>query len=112
LLQRFASGHALACQLAATQAERRRWRLPAWQNCERDSAGRTDAASNPDEGVPVIMTLPEPPAVSDDRVALAHRTLSREQTQRNHPGSELSSAAGSAIKRITAGVKACRDRCR
>jgi hypothetical protein len=56
--------------------------------------------------------LAEPPAVADDRLALAHRAAAREQAQWSYPGSELSSVSGSAIKRIRAGVKARRDRSR
>jgi hypothetical protein len=46
--------------------------------------------------------------VADDRVLSAKRTLPRQEIQRNHPGSLLSFPSGSAIKRITAGVKARR----
>jgi len=76
-LQRLAGRDALARQLAAAHTERRRWRLPARQNCEGDPAGRTDAAPHPDQGVPVVMTLPEPPAMPDDFLAPAHRALPR-----------------------------------
>ena len=48
--------------------------------------------------------------MADDRVVLANGTSPRQEVQRNHPGSMLSSASGSAIKRITAGVKAAADR--
>jgi hypothetical protein len=49
-------------------------------------------------------------AVADDGPVSTQRTPPRQQLQRErgHPGSILSSASGSAIKRITAGVKACR----
>jgi hypothetical protein len=60
----------------------------------------------------VVVGLSESPAVTDDGLTLAHRAAARKQAQRNHPGSELSSVSGSAIKRITAGVKARRDRSR
>ena len=46
--------------------------------------------------------------MADDRVVLANRTSPRQKVQRDHPGSMLSFASGSAIKRITAGVKARR----
>jgi hypothetical protein len=46
--------------------------------------------------------------VTDDRRVLTRRTPSRQQFQRDYPGSVLPSASGSAIKRITAGVKASR----
>jgi hypothetical protein len=51
-----------------------------------------------------------PPSMTDDRVTTANRASPWEQIQRDHPGSILSFASGSAIKRITAGVKARRDR--
>jgi hypothetical protein len=44
--------------------------------------------------------------MTDDRVVAANRTPPREEAQRNYPGSILSFASGSAIKRITAGVRA------
>ena len=52
--------------------------------------------------------LAQSPAVADDRVVPADGTSPRQEIQRNHPGSMLSFASGSAIKRITAGVKARR----
>jgi hypothetical protein len=54
------------------------------------------------------VALTESPAVPDDGVVTAHRTSPRQQVQRDHPGSALSFASGSAIKIITAGVKARR----
>jgi len=48
--------------------------------------------------------------MADDRVVLADWTSPRQEGQRDHPGSMLSFASGSAIKRITAGVKAAADR--
>jgi hypothetical protein len=50
----------------------------------------------------------ESPPVTNDRVLPANRALPREDVQGDHPGSMLSFASGSAIKRITAGVKARR----
>src|SRR5215469_17856947 len=46
--------------------------------------------------------------MADDRVAPANRASPRQTLQRNYPGSSLSFASGSAITRITAGVKARR----
>ena len=68
----------------------------------------TDSASHPDAFVPVIVGMAEPPSMADDRVVLANRTSPRQDVQWDHPGSMLSFASGSAIKRITAGVKARR----
>jgi hypothetical protein len=62
--------------------------------------------------VVVVVGLAESASVADDGVASAHRAAAWEQAQRNYPGSELSSVSGNAIKRITAGVKARRDRSR
>ena len=56
----------------------------------------------------VIMALTEAPSVADDRVVTANRTSPRQALQRDPPGSMLSFTSGSAIKRITAGVKARR----
>jgi hypothetical protein len=58
--------------------------------------------------MPVVVALTKSPAVADDRVVTANGTSLRQQLQRDHPGSMLSFASGSAIKRITAGVKARR----
>jgi hypothetical protein len=54
------------------------------------------------------VALAEPPSVADDGVVTAHGAAPRQAFQGNHPGSILSCASGSAIKRITAGVKARR----
>jgi hypothetical protein len=58
--------------------------------------------------MPVIVGKPEPPSMADDCVVIANRASPREEVQWDHPGSTLSFASGSAIKRITAGVKARR----
>jgi hypothetical protein len=68
----------------------------------------TDSAPHPDAFVPVIVGLTEPPSVADDRVVSTKGATPRQEAQRDHPGSMLSFASGSAIKRITAGVKARR----
>jgi hypothetical protein len=56
----------------------------------------------------VIVALTESPSMTDDRVVPADWTPSRQEIQRDHPGTMLSFVSGSAIKRITAGVKARR----
>jgi hypothetical protein len=94
--------------LPATQAERGRRDQPIGQDRERLSAGVTDPAPYPDASPLVIVSLAKSPAVTDDRVVVANRALPRKEAQGNHPGSMLSFASGSAIKRITAGVKARR----
>jgi hypothetical protein len=60
--------------------------------------------------MPFVMRLLAAAAVTDDRVLAANRTLARQlrQLDLSYPGSALSSDHGSAIKRITAGVKARR----
>jgi hypothetical protein len=68
----------------------------------------TDSAPHPNEFVPVIVGLAEPPSMADDRVVVANRTAPWQEVQRDYPGSMLSFASGSAIKIITAGVKARR----
>jgi len=56
------------------------------------------------------MSLLAAAAVTNDRVAATNRTPARQlrQADLSYPGSALSSVHGSAIKRITAGVKARR----
>jgi hypothetical protein len=56
--------------------------------------------------MPIIVGLAAPPSMADDREVLAKGTSPREEVQGDHPGSILSFSSGSAIKRITAGVKA------
>ena len=101
-------GDALTGLLSATQAVVRRRRQPIGQDREGLPARLTDSAPHPDAFVPVIVGLAESPSVADDRVVSANRTSPRQEVQRDHPGSMLSFASGSAIKRITAGVKARR----
>jgi hypothetical protein len=66
----------------------------------------TDSASHPNAFVVFIVGLAEPSSMPDDRVVLANGTSPRQEVEGDHPGSMLSFASGSAIKRITAGVKA------
>jgi hypothetical protein len=83
---------------------------PGGQDRECLLAKRAPAPTNPDPVVlPVVCLLPPAP-VADDRRLPAHRTPSRHlhQADGGYPGSLLSSGDGGAIKRITAGVKACR----
>ena len=68
----------------------------------------TDSAPHPNTFVTVIVGLAEPPSMADDREHLANRASPWQEVQGDHPGSMLSFASGSAIKRITAGVKARR----
>ena len=83
-------------------------RQPIGQDGEGFLTRLTDPAPHPDAFVFLIVALTESPSVADDRVVTANGTSPRQEVQRDHPGSMLSSASGSAIKRITAGVKARR----
>jgi len=78
------------------------------QDRERLAARLTDSAPHPDACAPVIVALTKSSAMADDGVVMANRTAPRQKFQGDHPGSLLSFASGSAIKRITAGVKARR----
>jgi hypothetical protein len=69
-------GNAFAGLLSATQAEMPRRRQPIGQDSVGLPAGMTDPTPHPNTFVPVIVGLPEPPAVADDRVTLASRTPS------------------------------------
>jgi hypothetical protein len=108
LLDGITCGDALTGLLPAMQAERRRWSEPIGQDREGLPARMTDSAPHPNVFVPVIVGLAEPPSMADDRVVAANWTSPRQEVQRDHPGSMLSFASGSAIKIITAGVKARR----
>jgi hypothetical protein len=108
LLGRIASGDPLTRLLSATKAEMPRRCQPVRQDRKRLSARSTNPATHPDAFVLVVMRLPEAPSMADDRVVAAQWAQPRQQLQRNYPGSMLSLVCGSAIKRITAGVKARR----
>jgi hypothetical protein len=100
----------LTSLLPAVQGEQSRWRQPIGQHGEGLLARPTNAAPHPNAIVTVIAGMTKPLPVADDRVVTTKRTSPREKVQGDHPGSNLSSASGSAIKRITAGVKAAADR--
>jgi hypothetical protein len=108
LLSRFAGGDPLTGLLSATKAEMPRRRQPVRQDRKRLPARTTNPATHPDAFVLVVVRLSEPTSVADDRVLVAERAHPRQQIQQNYPGSMLSLFSGSAIKRITAGVKARR----
>ena len=110
LLNGITGGDVLTGLLSATQGERRRRHQPIGQDREGLVARPTNPASHPNAFVAVIVGLAEPPSMADDRVVVANRTSPREEFQGDHPGSMLSFVSGSAIKRITAGVKAAADR--
>jgi hypothetical protein len=108
LLGNVTGADSVTCLLATPQSEMRERNKPFRQNGEGLSAWMTDAATDPDALVSVIVRLPKSSPVADDRLALTKRAHPGQPAKRNHPGSTLSSVSGSAIKRITAGVKARR----
>jgi len=108
LLYGITCGDTFAGLPAATQAEMPGRRQPIGQNREGLPAGMTDSAPCPNAFVSVIVGQAEPSSMADDRVVPANRTLPWKEVQWDHPGSMLSFTSGSAIKRITAGVKARR----
>jgi hypothetical protein len=85
-------------------------RQPIGQDGKGLPARPTDSAPHPDAFVLVIVSVAEASSVANDRVVPANGTSPRQEAQRDHPESALSSASGNAIKRITAGVKAAADR--
>jgi hypothetical protein len=97
----------LPAAVVAVVARRRR---PEGQHGEGLLARRASAAPHPDAIMLLVMSLLAPASVADDRVLVADRTSARQlrQADLSYPGSALSSVSGSAIKRITAGVKARR----
>jgi hypothetical protein len=72
-------GYAFAGLLSATQAEMTRRCQPIRQDSVGLPAWMTDPAPHPNAFVPVIVGLPEPSAVADDRVTLASRTPSGQE---------------------------------
>ena len=83
-------------------------RQPIGQDREGLTARLTDSAPHPEACVLIIMALTKSPSVADDRIVTTDWTSPRQEIQWDHPGSMLSFASGSAIKRITAGVEARR----
>jgi uncharacterized protein DUF6572 len=105
----FTSSYLRTGLLPTVQGERSRWCQPIGQDGEGFLARPTNAAPHPNAIVTVIAGMTKPLPVAHDRVVTTKRTSPREKVQGDHPGSNLSSASGSAIKRITAGVKAAAD---
>jgi len=108
LLGGAAVGDPLAGLLAAAQAVRRCRCKPIGQDREGFPARLTDSTADPDALLMLIVGQSETSPMADDRVVPANRTTPRQAVQWDHPGSTLSFVSGSAIKRITAGVKARR----
>jgi hypothetical protein len=110
LLGRITGGDVLTSLLPAAKAVVAGRRQPIGQDGKRLPARLTDSAPYPDAFVLVVVSMAKPSSVANDRIVPANGTSPRQEGQRDHPGSVLSSASGSAIKRITAGVKAAADR--
>ena len=85
-------------------------RRPVGQHRKGLVAWTTAAPANPNLLVPLVVRMFEALSVTDDGQLAANRAQPGEQCQRDlgHPGSVLFSGSGSAIKRITADVKAGR----
>jgi hypothetical protein len=98
------------CMLSALKAVVTARRRPGRQDRECLVARPAQSTPDADDIVHLVMGLFAPLTVADDRLVTAQRTppWQHPQRERGHPVSILSSASGSAIKRITAGVKACR----
>jgi hypothetical protein len=108
LVNGFPCGDPLAGHLSTAQGVVGRWCEPIGQDREGSFARLADPAPNPETFMLVVMALAKSAPVADDRVVLADWTSPGQAVQRDHPGSMLSFDSGSAIKRITAGVKARR----
>jgi hypothetical protein len=106
LLGRIAGADPLTGLLSAAQAVVPGRSQPVGQDRESLPARPTNPAPHPHAILPVIVGLTKPLSLADDRLVSANRTAPRQAIQRDYPGSVLSFASGSAIKRITAGVKA------
>ena len=110
LFGRIPGGDLLTSLLSAVKAVVAGWRQPIGQDREGLPARLTDSAPHPDALVLAVVAPATAPSMANDRFVAADWTTPRQQVQCDHPGSALSSASGSAIKRITAGVKAAADR--
>jgi len=108
LLNGIACGDVLTGLLPALQTERGRRHQPIGQDREGLGARMADSAPHPNTVVLIVVGLAGAPSMADDREFLAKGTSPRQKIQWDHPGSMLSFGSGSAIKRITAGVKARR----
>ena len=104
LLGRMTGGDPLTSLLSAVQSELGRRNEPVSQNGEGLVAQPANPAPYPDLCVTVVVCLPKPTSVTDNRVTSAKRTPPWQKVQRDHPGSALAFGSGSGTKRITAGV--------
>jgi hypothetical protein len=110
LFNRFPRGQPLTGILSTVQGVVCRRCEPLGQDGEGFLTWLTHSAPHPDRFSSIVVALAEPPSVTGDRILPADGALPRQEGQRDYPGSMLSFGSGSAIKRITAGVKAAADR--
>ena len=108
VLHRVAGSQPLTSLTSTMQREVCRRRQPLWKKREGLMAESADSPPYPNLVAQLIVSLTESSPVADDRLLFANRTSPRQAIQRDYPGSRLSFASDGAIKRITAGVKACR----
>ncbi len=108
LFSRLAGGDPFTGLLSAMEGIVPGGHQPIGQDREGFSARLAESPPHPNAFLLAIMGRTEPSSMANDRVVPANRTSPRQQVQRDHPGSMLSFVSGSAIKRITAGVKARR----
>jgi hypothetical protein len=100
LFRRVAGGDSFTGLLSTMQAVVPKRNQPVGQNRERLFASSTAPAPNPQACVHVVVRLPEPLAMTNDRGGFANGTPPRQVIQRNYPGSLLSFASGNAITKI------------
>ena len=101
LLNRVTGTDPLPGQLSTPQSVVPGRRQLTRQDREGLVARLADSAPHPDACAPVIVALTKSPAMANDGVVMANRTTPRQEIQWDYPGSMLSFASGSAIKRIT-----------
>jgi hypothetical protein len=105
-----ASADCLPVLMPAAQRVPTIGRRPTGPNGEGLATQSAEPPAHPDPIWLAVMRLLAPFPVTDDRCLLTQRAPAWHlpQIDPRHPGTGLSSDSGSAIKRITAGVKACR----
>jgi hypothetical protein len=77
LLGRLSSGDSFTGLLSATQAVMAEWHQPVRQDCESRVASLANPASNPDPFVAVVVGIPQPSAVANNRGVSTHWTPPR-----------------------------------
>jgi hypothetical protein len=106
LFSSIAGDDPFASLLPAGHAEMSGGRQPVRQDSKGLPARPTNPTPHPDAIVSIVVGLAESPAVANNRLVVAKRAQPRQEIRHYpYPGSTLSLVSGSAIKRITAGVK-------